>query len=90
MKDFTMPITYQGQVILWYPHGDTNSQPVVGITQKVSRGTIEATILIPDNVRVVSRSGIRHVSDPNKNIDDMQESGLWDFVKMPSAEKKSA
>jgi len=74
-----------GQIVWWYPQGDTNQTPLAAVVTRVGFDSLNLNIFAPNSVNMLIRDGVRHKSDPRSRSDDMRESGCWEY---PECEPK--
>lgn len=77
-KPYVMPEPFLGQVVWWYPQGDTRPENGVrpAIVQNVSKDGLALLVMHIGSPNFIPKDGVRHVNDPR-----MKESPMPEFVK---------
>lgn len=80
MVEFTMPETFLGDQVTYYPNANpTNGQPIIGNVIRVNMRSVD--ISLPESAGKVVR-GVRNVNDPEllKNM-NYRMVGAWDTTE---------
>lgn len=78
MDEHTPPKVELGQVVLWSQDGGASGTPA--IVTKVGTKTLSLAVIAESYTNFLTRSGVRHVSDPDRKRGSNAEDGLWDLT----------
>lgn len=85
-KAYEMPPVAIGMAVQWFPSWRTNeTKPTAALVTDVSPETISVGHLSPGCMGTTPVDGVRHVSDPRRQIIDNSGCGCWRHV--PSIEQ---
>lgn len=77
---FVMPAVERGQVVWWYPDGDTNQIPIPAIVAGKNPRSVNLNIIDENSYNFRCRDGVRHRSDPDSRIAEVREQGVWELT----------
>lgn len=77
--EWSMPRVRQSQHVIWFPdRATTESLPAI-VTLAGDRA-INVSIIQDGSYALLPKQGVRHKSDPDTDIIDRSEQGVWDFA----------
>lgn len=77
---YKMPAAQVGDLVLWYPDGNTNEQPAPALVTHVGDRTLAVAVIVKDAYGFNPQDGVRHVSDPSLRLAENRPSGAWDYT----------
>lgn len=80
MAIYTMPKVQIGDLVFWYPGGDSGLEPTPGIVTNVGERALAISLLAKDNYSVLPKDAVRHLSDPALLAVETREHGSWDYA----------
>ena len=76
--DYVMPKADIGDIVLWYPEGETTQKPAPAIVTDISDRQLCLTIFMRDARIPDPRTTVRHVTDPLLHHNHIQrKAGGW-------------
>lgn len=75
---YHIPAVRLGDVVLWYPGGEIDQEPHVGIVVGVGNDNICINTFSQHDRVMYLHDGVRHVCDPRARSDDLREAGGWE------------
>jgi len=80
MSEFRMPPVHVGQTVLW-KQDLSDPRPSAAIVTSTGTRSIAVWVIPPASSTGMSIDGVRHVSDPDKDIAGNKEDGFWDYTE---------
>lgn len=75
---FEMPFVEQGEIVLWYPDGDTGSECYPAVVTNVGNPTLALSIMSKDAMEFLTKDGVRHCDDPQTRKPEFDVTpGTW-------------
>ncbi len=87
--EWSMPRVRQSQSVLWFPDR-TSTESVPAWVTKAGDRAINVAIIEDGAFVMACRQGVRHKSDPETEIIDRSDVGVWDFALSSEALNASA
>ena len=82
---WTMPATYPGAIVWWYPHADASAQSHPAMV--VSPATNSVFLMVYTTRGIKMMDGVRHLRDPNTVADDIKKLGGWESIPQDDKSK---
>lgn len=76
---YVMPSIGVGQAIIWYPDRSAIEGYSAIVTQAGERA-LSVAIFYPGATSMLSKNGVRYREDPDTDIIDRAEEGVWEFA----------
>lgn len=74
----SLPKVELGDLVQWFPGGNENTVPHVGIVTAIgTQGMLCVNLFNHNSSGVHPRDGVRHISDPRRKQIEFQENGAW-------------
>lgn len=77
---FDMPRIAQAKTVLWYPDRHNPDDCFTAIVTEVGDRSIGVLICLPE-LQFKSKNAVRHRNDPDGEMIDRSNDGVWDFCE---------
>lgn len=77
-----------GQIVYWYPDGDTQAEPHPAIVTAVGSFALTLNIVGRDLRNFIVRDSVHHIDDPLCRKEEFRESGGWDHTPFTKSVKR--
>lgn len=77
---FDMPRIAQGKAVLWYPDRHNPDDCFTALVTAVFDRAISIVIFYPE-LQFAAKSAVRHRNDPDGEMIDKSNDGVWDFCE---------
>lgn len=66
-------------MVLWSSGPD--DEPAPAVVTRVGNKTLSLAVMQPSMASLDPRDGVRHRSDPDVKVADLEDSGVWDYIE---------